>query len=314
MTFTIRSLLLGASLLLALARPAAAQRTLIGAVQDLQGTAIPFAIVELPAQKLGVQADDKGHFSLPLPASLTLTDSLTVSALGYARQRMVVPAGAVAKLQLVALPVSLNEVVVRPGVAKWVGFEGKLKSRGGLGVGKLLSQENNTGWQIARRCQPTSDGYLTAARFFINPDYNCAKTRIKAPFRVRVYAADGPGGGPGTDLLLTSVMAAATTRGWVTVDLSRYGITYPHQGIYVAMEWLYTSDEFLCHYTFLNTISHQKQQGVSYGQSLAADWLPEEIAQTWYYSIEYGWRKMQSRDITGQHKVSDPAIQARFQP
>ncbi|RFP64835.1 carboxypeptidase regulatory-like domain-containing protein [Hymenobacter lapidiphilus] len=303
--------LLAAALLVALAHPLYAQRILTGTVQDVQGAAVPFAVLELPTQKLGVQADNEGRFSFPLPAGLTPTDSLSVSALGYERRRVPVPAGATAALRLAALPVSLNEVVVRPGVAMWVGFAGELKDTGFGQSG--LSKENNTGWQIARFCQPPTDGYLTAVRFFVKPG-RCSKTSVRTPFRVRVYAADGPNGSPGTDLLSVSVLTAALNKGWVSMDLSRYGILFPRQGVYVAMEWVHTSDEFLCSYTTTDFNSKQKKQDFSYGQSLMAAHVPETAAQTWYYTIKYGWLKFTSRDPTGQRMVGDAAIQARFQP
>lgn len=304
--------LFAALLLMALAHPLRAQHTLTGTVQDARQAAVPFAVLELPAHKLGVQADGDGRFSLPLPAGLAPTDSLIVSALGYVRRRVPVPAGTTATLKLAALPVSLGEVVVRPGVAEWVGFGGELKNRGGFAQSGL-SKEKNTGWQIARRCQPAADGYLTAVRFFVNPSHNCGKTGLRAPFRVRVYAPDGPDGSPGADLLTTSVLAAATASGWVTVDLGRYGIAFPQQGVYVAMEWVYTSDEFVCSYTYIPHDSRQKKTGLSYGQSLAAAPLPEAEAQTWYYTIAYGWRRF-GRRATGQQVVSDAAIQAQFRP
>ncbi|OWP64362.1 hypothetical protein CDA63_04840 [Hymenobacter amundsenii] len=303
---------MGAGLLAALMHPLYAQRTLTGIVQDPQGAAIPFAVVELPARKLGVQANDEGLFSFPLPAGLTPADSLTFSALGYERRRVAVPAEAAATLRLAALPVSLSEVVVRPGVAEWVGFKGVPKSRGGYRQ-TILLREKNTGWQIARRCQPTADGYLTAVRFFVNPSHDCGKTGLRAPFRVRVYAADGPGGSPGTDLLTTSVLAAATNRGWITVDMNRYTISFPQRGVYVAMEWLHTSDEFLCRSISYNPESHQKMEQVNYEQSLASALVPTAEAHTWYHTIDYGWVSF-NRRFAEQSQILDAAIQARSQP
>ncbi|MBT9392097.1 carboxypeptidase-like regulatory domain-containing protein [Hymenobacter sp. NST-14] len=311
MHFPTRCLLALAGLAILAVAPIHAQHTLTGTVQDERGAVVPFAVVELPAQKLGVQADDEGRFSFPLPAGLTSTDSLAVSALGYQRRRVAVPTGAAVSLRLAALPVSLNEVVVRPGVAEWVGFNGEPKNFGYSQNG--LSKDKNTGWQITRLCQPATDGYLTAVRFFVKPNH-CSKTGLRAPFRVRVYAADGPSGGPGTDLLLSSVLAAATRKGWVTVDLSRYGIDFPQQGVYVAMEWVYTSDEYLCSYTYTASDSRQKKTGFSYGQALAGQLVTAATTQTWYYTVENGWRKFGGRASSGQQPVGDAGIQAQFQP
>ncbi|MET4105846.1 carboxypeptidase-like regulatory domain-containing protein [Hymenobacter sp. UYP22] len=296
--------------LVGLASGVQAQHTLSGTVEDNQGVAVPFAVVELPGRQLGVQADQQGHFTFALPTGLTIHDSLAVSALGYARRQMPVPTAATVRLQLQALAVALGEVRVRPGTPQWVGFVGEPK---GSGYGQSgLSKEQNTGWQVARLCQPVTEGYLTAVRFFVKPSIHGGKTSVQAPFRVRVYAPDGPNGGPGTDLLTTTVLASAPHKGWLTVDVSRYGIRFPSQGLYIAMEWVYTSDEFLFPYTYTTPNSKEKKQGTAYGQSLAASLLLQ--SQTWYYTIERGWLKFQSRDPSGQQLIGDAAIQAQYVP
>lgn len=301
--------LLTASLVLG-ALPLLAQTTLTGTVLDEQGTAVPFAVVEMPAYQLGVQADQQGQFSLPLPPATTLTDSLTVSALGYARRRVAVPTAAVCTLRLAALPVALATVVVRPAAPQWVGFAG---NPAGPGFGQSgLTPEKHTGWQVARFCQPPSAGYLTGVRFFVKPARNCGNALLRAPFRVRVYAADGPNHSPGTDLLTTTVLAAATQKGWVEIDLSSYALAFPAQGLYVAMEWVYTSDEFLCRYTYTQPGTREKKVGTSYGQALGGNLTDQ--TQTWYHTIAYGWRKFTAHPTQSPQQTGDAAIQARFQP
>ena len=291
-----------------------AQRTLSGTVLDEQGAAVPFAVVELPAHKLGVQANQDGYFSLPLPPGLSPADTLAVSALGFQRLRLPVPATAAARLQLQALPVPLAGVTVHATAIapQWLGPEKDTERFGFSQNG--LSPEKNTGWQIARYFQPAAAGYLTRARFFVNGDGagNCDKKLLKTPFRIRVYTADGPNGGPGTDLLTTSVLASAAKAGWVTVDLRPYNLAFPAQGVFVAMEWVYTSDQFLCSYQYTQLPTKEKKTGTRYGQSLGGRLVP--TTQTWYYTITYGWRKFQSRDQTGQQRIGDAAIQAQYMP
>ncbi|MDU0369905.1 hypothetical protein ACFPAF_05825 [Hymenobacter endophyticus] len=291
-----------------------AQRPLTGIVHDAQGTAVPFAVVELPAHHLGVQANQDGYFSLPLPTGLTSTDSLAVSALGFQRLRLPVPATAATRLQLQALPVSLAGVTVHATAIapQWLGPEEDTERFGFSQNG--LSPEKNTGWQVARYFQPAAAGYLTGARFFVNGNGsgNCDKKLLKTPFRIRVYTADGPNGGPGTDLLTASVLASAAKAGWVTVDLRPYNLAFPAQGVFVAMEWVYTSDQFLCSYQYTQLPTKEKKTGTRYGQSLGGRLTPE--TQTWYYTITYGWRKFQTRDQTGQQRIGDAAIQAQYMP
>lgn len=311
MSYPIR-LLLSVALLLSLTQPLHAQRTLTGTVQDQQGAAIPFAVIELRSQQLGVQADDKGRFSLPLPAGAD-SDSLAVSALGYRLMRVVVPAAAGCTLQLAALPVALSEVVVRATAVatQWLGPE-KGAERFGFGQSGL-SAEKNAGWQIARYFSSAEAGYLTDARFYVKSDGfgDCSKTLYQAPFRVRVYAANGPGGSPGTDLLTRTVLVSAAKPGWVSVDLRPHNIAFPSEGLYVAMEWVYTSDQFFCTYQYTSN-TKEKKTATRYGQTLGG--RPTAETQTWHLALGREWRKFRVPNTTGKTFIGDAAIQAGFQP
>ncbi|WP_460613320.1 carboxypeptidase regulatory-like domain-containing protein [Hymenobacter seoulensis] len=292
-----------------------AQQTLTGTVHDPQGTAVPFAVIELPAQQQGVQADEAGRFSLPLPAAVTPHDSLTVTALGYRPRRVVLPNSTASfRLMLEPLPVSLREVVVRAAPTLVLGpTSGNFNVRGYSQTG--LSTTKNTGWQIARYFPTTAPVTLTEARFFVKKkNIGSCKDMHQAPFRVRVYAADGPGISPGTDLLTESVLAAATQPGWIVVDLRRFGLTAPAGGFFVAMEWVYTDDKYLCTYPYTDPTSKQKKQRTMYGQVLGG--LTQPGAVVWYRSAGHQWRQMIARTMpNGQEfSISDPAIQAVVQP
>ncbi|WP_019948975.1 carboxypeptidase-like regulatory domain-containing protein [Hymenobacter aerophilus] len=295
--------LLAATLLVAAAQPLYAQRTLTGTVQDPQGAAVPFAVLELPAQKLGVQADDEGRFSLPLPAGLTPTDSLTVSALGYARRRVPVPAAATVALRLAALPVSLNEVVVR-GTRAAPTVAGAQQVNEAFSYSQsALSKEKNTGWQIAYRIDSPPAGYLEAVKFFIKKRGlgNC-KEGYQAPFRLRIYGLDSLNSLPGPDLLLTSVVSAASKPGWHTIDVRQFNIPVPAKGFYVAMEWIYTDDQFLCNYQTHVEGARKATTRTSYGQMLAG---AHSSGHTYSHSAGRGWRKSSG---------ADAAIQVLIQP
>ena len=50
---------------------------------------------------------------------------------------------------------------------------------------------------------------------------------------------NGPGGAPGTNLLSENLIVAAPGGGqWFTVDVSKYVVEVPHEGFFVAMEWI----------------------------------------------------------------------------
>lgn len=299
-----------------MANGAHAQRLLTGTVvENTNGAAIPFAVVELPGYHLGTQANSVGQFRLVLPSGLALTDSLTVSALGYQRRRVAVPATEACRLLLASQALPLAEVMVRPTKEAPVVLgptTGKFDQTGFSGSG--LSPTNNKGWQIARCFAAPTTGYLTEARFYLKAKGNFGCKQYMTPFRVRVYAADGPNKGPGTDLLFESLLVAATKPGWLTVDLRRFNLPVPPAGFYVAMEWLYISDAYLCPYSYLDSQTKEKRTGVAYGQSLGGQLMAD--TQTWYLSAGYPWQRTMPHPAPGSRTTQaiGAAIQAVVQP
>ena len=195
--------------------PARAQTSsLTGTVVDaVSGQAVPFAVVEILTRHVGVQATEQGTFVLALPGALASADSLRVTSLGYYSRPFAVPVASPCRLPLRASAVALPEAVVRPPGPPTV--LGPTANGDHFGFsGSVVSAISSKGWQIARKFEPGSQGVIQAARFFIKPGSHCEKTSLQAPFRVRVYAADGPNGSPGTDLLTTSVLTAASRKGW----------------------------------------------------------------------------------------------------
>lgn len=57
-------------------------------------------------------------------------------------------------------------------------------------------------------------------------------------FRARIYELGGDGL-PGKDLLEGNlVITPDSNKGWISVDISRYGLVMPTKGFFVAMEWI----------------------------------------------------------------------------
>jgi len=293
---------------------AQAPGALTGMVQEAGTQAVvPFAVIEIPTRHLGVQADQEGHFSLPLPAALTLTDSLTISALGYHRRHVAVPNASPWQVELEPLPLMLGEVVVhsRPAKSITLGPTGRMTHFGGFSQ-TGLSAEKRTGWQVARLFETPTSGTLQAVRFYMRLGQSkCSPQLVQAPFRVRIYANDGPANTPGTDLLTKSVVVTANKTGWMTVDLSHFALPVPASGFFVAMEWLYTDARFLCQYSV--KLPGNKKKFVSYyGQGLGG-YLSADEKTTFYLTAGYPWQPI--RTFSGQiSEVGNAAIQAIIQP
>ena len=298
----------------------AQQTTLTGTVVDAgSGQPIPFATVELPTRQVGVQATETGTFTLALPANLSATDSLRVASLGFMTRMMALPGGGAApvRLTLRALPVPLAEVVVRASTKPLVQLgPGEDAGRFGFSGGNIRGV-GSTGWQVARQFMGGPAGYLKAVRFYVKSSANCGKRTVQAPFRVRLYAADGPGGAPGTDLLTTSLLTAAGKKGWHEVDVAKYSLRAPAAGFFVAMEWLYTDDAFGCDWTYTDPNSKQKKTTYHYGQTLGG-YFEDVSVMTWYLAAGFPWQRFQIRsNLEGHSKVGpsrNAAIQAIIQP
>ena len=288
--------------------------TLTGTVVETgTGKPIPFATVELPTRHMGVQATEAGTFVLNLPASPNPTDSVRVASLGFAPRMLALPKTSPCRLELTALAVPLAEVVVRPSTTKPVRLGPEEDAdRFGFANGKIQAM-GSSGWQIARKFADGPVGIVQSVRFYVRPNGNCGRQSVHAPFRVRVYAADGPNGSPGTDLLTTSVLTAAAKKGWHEVTLTNFQVRTPDAGFYVAMEWLYTSDTFGCEYTAVVQATKEKKSGYSYGQSLGG-YIDEAPPATWYLTAGYGWQLMPRRELPGDKTNRNAAIQAVVQP
>lgn len=311
---TIR--LLCAAALPLLCAPAWAQSySLTGTVVDAaSGQPVPFAIVEIPTQHIGVQATKQGTFVLEMPGALSPADSLRVTSLGYYARPLAVPAASPCRLPLLASAVALPEAVVRPpGPPLVLGPSGD-GDKTGFSQGNLRAVSSQ-GWQVARRFESAPTGVIQAVRFYVKPNAQCGKASANTPFRVRLYAADGPVGAPGTDLLTTSVFAAASDKGWHEVDLLSYQIQVPVAGFYVAMEWLYTNETYGCTYTFHNPTSKEKKTGYAYGQSLGG-YLDLTPPVTWYLSVGYPWQQFGNHptiQLQDKGQNRNAAIQAIIQ-
>lgn len=304
-------------LLCGLPRLGWAQRSLMGTVVESgSSAAIPFAVVELPIWHVGTQADANGAFTLDLPAGLRPTDSLTISALGYRRSQVPVPASNPCVLPLVPAALLLQAVVVHATRAAPIrlgpGDKQNYNQYGWASQG--LTPEKSTGWQVARFFPAPPEGLITSVSFYIKKRRlaNCSKKLLQAPFRVRIYAADGPGGRPGTDLLQQSVLSAAQKPGWHTVDLARFHLSTQAAGLYVAMEWLYTADTYLCQYQQETAGTSKTGTGTTYGQVLGG--ILGETGNTWFLTAGQPWRKPTLRVSAGQPIAADAAIRLLVQP
>lgn len=227
---------------------------------------IAFSTAEIKALKTGVYSDSSGKFSLVLKEK-DLMDSVEFLSLGYERKKyrindLVKTSENVVELQ--PDTVKLKEIVVVPHKVR--------VARIGITSKKPWSFQiaNTFGGQYGHYIQnkDRKPGYVNAVSYYLaKPGFP------NAPFRVRIYGRDSLNNCPGKDLLNKNVIVSSSKgEGWFTVDISKYGVDFPIDGMYVMMEWVYSGDQY--YFDWEEVIrskdgkSEKKIQHHPYGQSL----------------------------------------------
>jgi len=245
--------------------------------------AIPFATIEIFSKKLGVAANFQGKFLLKLSKSFE-NDTLTISSLGYEPK--------IIQVKWLLVNQSNVTIFLQPAsyLLKEVEIVGVPKGKYRLGNYEE-TKKGYGGFLTVKKSQLAvfmdSKKYLNAkilnACFFISKKSGVPET----PFRIRIYKLDKTTGNPGEDLLHENLIVRGKHHGgWMTVDLSKYNLTTPVDGYFIAMEWINSGDQFY-YKTYINIINKYVE---SYGQVCSSSrTIP--FSNTWTYVLGTGWHK-----------------------
>ncbi len=258
---------------------------------------IPNAVVLTTGEKTGTKADVRGFFRLPMIAAQP-TDTLMIMAAGYQPQRVAVErseASAWVTVEVVRKPAALtastvagaSTVATGPRVAVY-GAKAVKKSDG------MLQGYPGTQYALWLKGDGNSSGILKNVSFFVD-----ALGFPSEPFRVHVYKALPGGKGPGEEMLKEKIVASAPKGGqWFTVDVSKYFIPLPPDGVFVAMEWLVGGESFVA--------GTANEDYTPYGQILAPTYEFRETL-TWNYTIGKPWAPLTSFD---KNRIMNAMIRA----
>ncbi|MFD1143900.1 carboxypeptidase-like regulatory domain-containing protein [Larkinella insperata] len=259
---------------------------------------VPYALISEPQHRFGMYADAQGRFTVRIPSPV---DSLLISCVGF--ESLLLPLASVTDSTVFRLrPKSnvLTEVIVR-GQKPRLATVGATRKRAPIVWGNCSGR--NIEFALYVRNAEGIRGYLQRVSYLI------ARGGVPtAPFRVRIYAnAEGE---PGADLLPQSVVTAAR-RGntWCEVDLSRFQIRFPKEGLFVAMEWLPTDEDRYKFATSFKMPDGQNNERECFGQYLAFN---RELRPVTYWERINGgtWRRNAPLSRVGQSE--HPVIRAKI--
>lgn len=212
-------------------------------IDQLSRLPIAYSTVEIKNQKTGVYSDSSGQFLIKIK---DFSDTLEFKSLGYEMQKYSASdlKDSMVLVELLPHIFELQEVVVVPKRVKTMRLGTTAKKPWRFQIANIFGGQYGT----YIKNENEKPGLVKAVSFYIAevgfPD---------TPFRIRIYAKDQENKCPGEDLLNESLIVSSSKgAGWFTVDISKYGIVFPKEGIYVMMEWIYSGDQY--YYTYEHEI------------------------------------------------------------
>jgi hypothetical protein len=206
---------------------------IIGKVVDEKTSEpIPYATLEYYEGQKGLVCDERGFFVLDT-TKFNKQGKFIVNALGFEKKNvpisnLLVPYQPVIKLTPKSFELNTAEVVAdkKMNVLKMGNYFKRTAS----------SFVADPGFQVAVKIVPKQEMFLLNVNYYISKRNNS-----RTPFRIRIYEV-GDDGLPGEDLLKENLIVSfEKKKGWFKIDLMDKNILIPENGIFVAMEWLYSS-------------------------------------------------------------------------
>lgn len=258
--------------------------TLEGQVHNARtGEPVPFATLGVVGRNIGTVADEQGHYILRFPAAPT--DTLIITSVGFLRTA-VAPAALVAGQrafvltpQEQALPdVVVERKPVRPALL------GRNKEKGDVlwtaGSSGKETVDDEWGWELGAVLTPKRPAYLDAFHVYL-----ATNTYQQLRFRLNLYTLEQ--GRPGRALLSQDVQLTCTDkqRGWLTVDLSSYGIKLEAQPVVATIQWLQSEKTEPWDKYFSIPVTRQNKHQMVERENSQAIWTVSAMQPSLYFTV-----------------------------
>jgi hypothetical protein len=184
------------------------------------------------------------------------------------------------------MPVMLGEINITPGKYSTQILGVRDSKPSGMQYANVFGANKGNFMKNDRK----KPGWIKSVSYYVHPDGNPL-----TPFRVRIYGVD-ENRKPGKDILNRSIIVSANGPGWVKADLSEYHVPFPEKGVFIAMEWINSGDDFYFEKEVavkgkdgkLETVKRkyygqslgtvwQKGEAIMWGSTLGNDWIPYDF-------------------------------------
>lgn len=204
-------------------------------------TPVPYANIGIINSPIGTISNADGSFEITMPEQ-NKNDSLLVAALGFERKSfliadLITPATIYLSENVTMLHnITVKSRKIRPANSAVLGNKF-------YNASSIYTDSISAGAAMALLIENTSPNlnpglrlpyYVTTARLRISHN-----SFDKLKVRIRFLAVDSVSGGPGDDIVHSNIIASSSmSRGWLSVDLSKYNIVIFKPSFFVAFEWI----------------------------------------------------------------------------
>lgn len=218
-------------------------QSISGVVKDSSsGVSLPFVNMALMKSLNGCSSQVDGSFLLSINKNKDLEDTLVISAIGFKKKHIPIKSLLDGQALVLLTPNSydLTEVVIKPSNKKWKKKYYKLMMPH---KSKDFTKSLKIGYQEAIYIENTTNKIGKIESVIVELEkFDVFEKRPYVDFRIRVYEFDKVNNCPGNDLLKESVVSSARG-GTCYLDVSKYNIIFPMDGVVVGMEYLDTENK-----------------------------------------------------------------------
>lgn len=250
------------------------QRVIKGEIRSSTGEPISYATIAVN-QTLSL-SDSRGLFSLNLK-SASSQDTVFFSCVGFESVKLVVSTvEANPMITLKQRSLVLNEVFIS---AKGRFQTAQLGNTGSNFFNKFLSRVNDQ-YALFIENAGGHSGVIRSVSYFVKEPPGGSHD---GAFRVRIYGVNKVNGGPDQDLLFDNLIVHAKKKNaWFNVDVSRYQIKMPQDGVFIAMEIL-PGDQYKTGSTrnagaYINNLK-MPCLGLNYALNKPSSWLKNDFSR-----------------------------------
>lgn len=247
-----------------------------GVVQDsLTGKPIPYVNIWVENENIGTTSEENGTFFINTTAN---GKKLIFSTVGY--EKKIINASAASEVNLKQAAYLLNEVVISKSIGTKETEIGNLKGKSSYSYGCGVKP-----WIVANYYPSTDQTekhpFLKLIQFRTKSDIN------KAKLILHCYQVNKDGT-PGNDLLSENCIVEVNKGTTInTINIEKYGLKFPENGIFIAIEWMIIEENKYFHSYYLEG-SKEKHKGISYEPKLCTFF--SETGIIWKFSSGQ-WKK-----------------------